>query len=120
MAIDCKPDNSCKIQNAACGQSEVMLQLNLVKTANKMANKVANRDGNNNTLHGTQVLTNLVSPWYNTNCVVCADLDFASVGCALEMTRNSLRFIGVIKTATRKYPMQWLSQVELDACGNWR
>jgi hypothetical protein len=31
VAINCKPENNCKIQNAACGRSRVMLRLKLVK-----------------------------------------------------------------------------------------
>jgi hypothetical protein len=33
MAIDRKPENGYEIQNAACGNSDVMLRMKLVKTA---------------------------------------------------------------------------------------
>ena len=33
VAIDCKPENGCEIQNSACGRSGVMMQLQLVTTA---------------------------------------------------------------------------------------
>ena len=73
--------------------------MNLVKTADKMAN----REGNNNKKEGnhlyeTQVLKHLVSPWYNTDQVVCADSYFTLVEYALEMTQNGSGFIGVMKT----------------------
>ena len=62
VAIDRKPDNRCKIQNAACKQSRVMLELKLVKTVDKIANK-QNNSNKADHLHGTQVLKHLVSPW---------------------------------------------------------
>jgi hypothetical protein len=31
VAIDCKPENSCKIQNACCGRTGTMMALHLVK-----------------------------------------------------------------------------------------
>jgi Transposase IS4 len=37
IAIDRKPENGCKIQNAACGESGVMIRLKLVKTAEEEA-----------------------------------------------------------------------------------
>jgi hypothetical protein len=37
VAIDRKPENGCKIQNTACGQSGVMIRLKLVKTAQEEA-----------------------------------------------------------------------------------
>jgi hypothetical protein len=111
MAIDCKPENSCEIQNGACGNSRVMLRLKLVKTAEEEgANDLKEDDG---LLHGTVVLKNLVLSWANTNQIVCGDLYFASVGACEEMHRIGLRFIGVVKTATRQFPLAYLSSLEL-------
>jgi hypothetical protein len=111
MAIDRKPENGCEIQNAACGTSGVMLRLKLVKTAEEEgANALEDDDG---LLHGTSVLKNLVLPWANTNRIVCGDSYFASVGACEEMKRIGLRFIGVVKTATRRYPLPYLSSLEL-------
>jgi hypothetical protein len=111
MAIDRKPENGCEIQNAACGNSGVMLRLKLVKTAEEEgANALEDDDG---LLHGTVVLKNLVLPWANTNRIVCGDSYFASVGACEEMQRIGLRFIGVVKTATRQFPMAYLSSLEL-------
>ena len=42
---------------------------------------------------------------------------FASVGTAIELKSMGLRFVGVVKTATRRYPMAWLSNVELQQRG---
>jgi Transposase IS4 len=66
-------------------------------------------------LHGTQVLRELVYPWRNTECVVCADSYFASVGAVKELRRLRLRFIGVVKTAIRTFPMAYLNTYKLHA-----
>jgi hypothetical protein len=111
MAIDRKPENGCEIQNSACGTSGVMLRLKLVKTAEEEgANAVEDDDG---LLHGTAVLKSLVLPWANTNRIVCGDSYFASVGACEEMQRIGLRFIGVVKTATRRFLLAYLSALEL-------
>ena len=70
-------------------------------------------------LHGTNVLKHVVSPWFGSNRIVCADSYFASVGAAKELFRNGLRFIGVVKTATRGYPKPSLTSVELQNRGDF-
>jgi hypothetical protein len=54
IAIDRKPENGCKIQNAACGRSGVMIHLKLVKGADLMGADDADED-ENSVLHGTKV-----------------------------------------------------------------
>jgi Transposase IS4 len=60
-------------------------------------------------LHGCNVLYELVKPWGNTNSIVVADSYYASVQAALRMWTIGLRFIGTVKTATREFPMAYLS-----------
>ena len=55
-------------------------------------------------------------PWANTDRIVCADSYFAAVSAAEELWERGLRFIGVIKTATRKFLMAYLSNIEFQ---NW-
>ena len=55
-------------------------------------------------------------PWTNTDRIVCADSYFASVPDAEELWKHGLRFIGVIKTSTRQFPMEYLSNIEFQ---NW-
>ena len=85
--------------------SGVMLQLKLVKGAN-LPGSEEEQFGNNDEslLHGTNMLKHVVSPWFGSNWIVCANSYFASVGAAKELFRYGLRFIGVVKTATRVYP----------------
>ncbi|KAI2491366.1 Transposase IS4 [Fragilaria crotonensis] len=120
VAIDRKPENGCEIQNAACGRSGVMLRLKLVKGVNLPGSEdEVLGDNEESLLHGTNVLKHVVSPWFGTNRIVCADSYFASVGAAKELYRNGLRFIGVVKTATRGYPKTFLTSVELQNRGDF-
>jgi len=63
------------------------------------------------------VLKKLVAPWAGTRRVVCADSFFASVTTAQQLLAMGLRFIGVVKTATRGYPMGTLSKLPLEDRG---
>ena len=83
VAIACKPENGCKIQNAACGCSGVMLRLKLVKGIDLVGEDENNDEPNESSLlHGTQVLKSVVS-----NRIVCAASYSASVGAAKEQER---------------------------------
>jgi hypothetical protein len=117
IAIDRKPENGCEIQDSACGKSGVMLRIRLVKTAvEEEANSIhVEEDG---TLHGTKVLIELVSPWAFSDRLICADSYFASVGAAETLKGMGLRFIGVVKTATRHFPLAYLSNLELENRGD--
>lgn len=64
--------------------------------------------------HGTKIAKKLVLPWAHTDRGLCANLYFAPVSCAEEMMQISFCFIGVVKTATKKSLMQYLSRVELE------
>ena len=63
--------------------------------------------------HGTSVLKYLILPWAQTERGVCADSYFASVTTAQVLMGIRFKFIGVVKTATRKYPMKYLFGLEL-------
>ena len=47
--------------------------------------------------------------WAHTDCIVVADSYFASVQAAILLKTIGLRFIGTVKTATKEYPMAYLS-----------
>ena len=51
---------------------------------------------------------------------VCANSYFLSVNTVTVMRTMSLRFIGVVKTATKKFPMSYLSDLELVQCGDYK
>ena len=64
-------------------------------------------------LHGSHILKYLTLPWAKSKRGVCTDLYFASITLAEELMKIKLRFIGVVKTARKKFPMQYLSSIEL-------
>ena len=45
--------------------------------------------------HGAKVMLKLLSPWINTQRIVCADNYFASVTAAEFLHMNRLKFIGI-------------------------
>ena len=112
VAIDRKPENGCEIQNSACGKSGIMLRLKLVKNAEAEGEGDGLQEDSEGLIHGCVVLKELVKPWYNSNRTVCADSYFASVSTALELGKLGLRFIGVVKTAIKKFPQSYLSSTE--------
>ena len=63
----------------------------------------------NGVTHGAAVLMEFVLPWVNTHRIVCAGIYFASATSAELVYLNGLKCIGVVKTATRKYPMAHLA-----------
>ena len=87
-----------------------MIQLRIVKSA---SNEEDQEDYEDSIPHGTQVLKEILLSWSNTDRVFRLDSHFSSVPAAEELCKHGLRFIGVIKTATRKFPMVYLSNLEL-------
>ena len=116
VAIEPKPENGCEIQNVACGRSGIMLRLKIVTTAVDQAANLS--DSERGLLHGTAVLQRLVAPWAGSKRIVCADSYFACVEAAEELRTSGLRFIGVVKTAHRRFPMASLSGREPGARGD--
>ena len=72
VAIDRKPNNGCKIQDASCGRSKIMIRLKLVKTGTK-EDVDSTAEDDNGIFHGTKVIIILILPWDNSDYVVCAD-----------------------------------------------
>lgn len=115
-AIDRKPENGCEIKNSACGRSGIMLRLKIVKSPTD------DGESNNNEelSHGAAVTRRLVYPWSGTNRIVCGDSYFASVHTAQVLHKMGLRFIGVVKTANRRFPMKYLGALEVHGRGKWK
>jgi hypothetical protein len=69
-------------------------------------------------LHGAKVMQDLVMPWMHSDRVAYGNSHFASVPAARMMMRYGMGFIGVVKSASRQYPIPYLSQVELNNRGD--
>ena len=129
VEMERKPEKGGEIQNAADGVTGIMMRLHVVKGAEnerlealRRRNNVDDDDepGEEEVLHGAHVMAHLVKPWWRSGRVVCADSYFASVPAAKVLHDNGLKFIGVIKTATRQFPMQWLSSQVLQSRGDFK
>ena len=112
-----KPDNRCELQTACCGESGIMLQSKLVKTA-----KAREREGHDLDDEGlnerTRVLEELCALWAGSNRVVIADLYFGLVQTANELCKIGLCFTGIVKMATRQFPMHELQLQQLNNQGD--
>ena len=89
-----------------------MLRLLLVKS--EEYSHLHTQENNEGLQLGTDILKYLVLPWANSEQGVFADSYFASVSSAEEMMRVGIRYIGVVKTATKKSHMAYISSIELD------
>ena len=92
-----------------------MMRLRIVKYAK---NEEEYKDDRDNLPHGTKVLKGLVIIWDHTYKIVCAESYFASVTAAEELRKHVIFFIGVIKTAMRKFLMAHLSNIDLQDRGD--
>jgi Transposase IS4 len=99
IAIERKPENSCEIQNTACGRSGIMLAFQLVTTP--LDRKESELESDGDLLHGTAVLSRHFSPWAGSGRIVKADSYFSSVEAALHLRDLGMKYVGVVKTATR-------------------
>lgn len=106
------------MQDIACSSSGIILGIKLVKSKNV---RDANSDANEiqHMGHGTKVLVDLTEPWSGKVRIVCADIYFASVEAAETLLRKKLRFIGVIKTATKRFPITNFGEKELAQKGEF-
>ena len=86
-----------------------MLRLLLVKSEEDYHLKT--QEKNEGLQHGTAILKYLVLPWANSERGACAYSYLASVSSVKEMMRIGIRFIGVVKTATKTFPMAYLSSI---------
>ena len=89
-----------------------MLWLLLVKSEEDFPLKT--QENNEGLQHGTAILNYRVVTRANSERGVCADSCFASVSSAEEMMRIGICFVRVVKTATKIFPMTYLSSIELD------
>ena len=94
-----------------------MIRLNIMKEA--MDNECLAEMGVES-LHGTRVINELVRLWEMTGRVFTADSSFASVPYCRALRGMGLRFIGVVKTTTREYPLCHLLIVELPQKGDYK
>lgn len=57
----------------------------------------------------TAVVSRLTEPWESSDQIIFGNLYFCFLETCEQLDRIGLRYIGVVKTATRRYPMGHLS-----------
>lgn len=114
-SVDRKPHDGCEIQDAADGESGVMLRLKVVKSPEEAARLAKERPRpwhDWDITHGGKIAFDLVEPWLDSDRVVAVDSFFASVNTALKFEERRTGLIGSVKGATTGFPMHYLSTVE--------
>ena len=53
------------------------------------------------------------------NNIVFGNLAFNLVNTAVQLNKRQMRFIGMIKTATKRFPMELLQETILSSCGQY-
>ena len=109
VAIDWKPNNGADIKDTACGVSGIFIRFKIVKGVTDYGNNYSGND----LLYGKKLLLHLVKFWCNTNWLDSEYFDFEFVSESELMVRNGFKFVGVIKTDTRKFPLAHLSRIEI-------
>ena len=112
IVMDRKPDDGCELWTCCCCETGVMLQIMVVKAEEDREH------GESPYNHGTTILSSLVSTWNGSKRLVVADSYFSSVEATLLLKDNNLNFIGVVKTATKGYPIDYLKRIELQEKGD--
>ena len=83
-----------------------MLRLLLVK--DEQDSEIQAQENNEGFPRGTAILKYLKLPWSNSEQGVCADFYFVSVSSAEKITQLHLQFIGVVKTVTKTFLINYL------------
>ena len=105
VAIDKKSENGYEIHDSCCGVSGIMIRLNIVKQEEDCSDTESD-EYSSSIGHGGKVLKELISPCIGSSRLDCADSYFASVQAAGVMFQEGLKFIGVVKTAHKKFPLK--------------
>ena len=98
-----------EIKDVCDVKTNILLRLEIVEEKEAMsAKEFASEFG-----AGTSVCLRLCKPWLGSDRIVCGDSAFASVKTAVALQKRGLHFTGLVKTAHRKFPKQFLDQVQI-------
>lgn len=95
-----------EFKSAACGYSGIIIQIEIQEGKDAMRLKrFAPTHG-----AGASTTFRLTEPWHGQGRTVIGDSWFGSVTCLLLLRSVGTYFMGMVKTATRMYPMQYMKQ----------
>jgi hypothetical protein len=104
-----KPKSSgCELKAAADVVSMIMLRLEIQEGKEAMRLKKFMNDYP----HHVAVTLRLVEPWFRTGRIIKADSAFSSFLTAIALLKFGLFFIGIVKTATKCFPIKFLKAYE--------
>lgn len=114
--IDRKPKGvGAELKDAADSATNIIISLEYQLSSEKMAGAEF-RDKHN---AGTSQLLRLTKSLHGTGRTVNADSAFASVSSAVALADVGLFFKGMVKTATTKFPIKFLREIEYPTRGDW-
>jgi hypothetical protein len=93
----------------------MMLRLQLITPEDR---KESELESDGYLLHGAAVLSRLFSPWAGSGRIFTVDSYSSSVEAALNLRDFGLIYVGVVKTATRRFPKAYLGQETLQNRGD--
>lgn len=103
MKIRRKPKGiGCEVKNAADSVTNIMLRLEINEGKDEMSKKMWQKDFG----AGTATTLRLLEPWFGSGRIVLGDSWFASVKTAVQLYERGLFFMGIVKTATKKFPLK--------------
>ena len=97
-----------ELKDAACSQTHI-IALEIQEGKEEMATKKYMQEWKK---AGTAQVLRLTEPWHGSGRVINADSAFASVTTAEACRKYGLHFTGSVKTATTKFPMKYLNDLE--------
>ncbi len=101
-----------EVKNLACGDTGIMLFAELQEGKERMANK---KYVDETKSAGTALVLRLTegAGLHNSGCIVIGDSAFASVKTARALISRGMFFTGIVKTATRQFPITLLKGLSL-------
>jgi len=90
-----------------CVQSKIMMQLDIMEGKRRQKDKDHGSGGTGHVLR-------LCQPWFGSNRVVIGDSAFSSVPTAQACLSNGLHYMGILKTAHKFFPKQYLISKAVD------
>ena len=110
-----KPENiSVEVRCAADGQWEICIWIEIQEGAVAMAKKKYVCENRN---AGTACILRATEAWFGQGKIVVADSAFASVATSVELHKNKVYFIGMVKTARKSFPKTYLQNVFMEYRG---
>ena len=102
-----------EVKNLACCDSGILMALEIMAGKLEMQEREYVREYGG----GTSLLLRLSANWHGTGRLIVADSAFASVKSAVALKSRGLYFMGLVKTAHRKFPKKWAQTVEIASRG---